>query len=107
MQAEDDLSFRNPYTLPARQSARRRSSTRWSAAWVFLLFQAGLGLTIDGIASKISLVRPWLPPFLNEARILNLQVADANVDLAVLRHEHDVSLKVLRRRGDIEIVVVM
>ena len=44
---------------------------------------------------------------MNEARILNLQVADANVDLAVVRHEHDVSVKVLRRRGDIEIVVVM
>lgn len=79
----------------------------WSAASVFLLFQASLGLSIDGIASKISFVRPWLPPFLNEARILNLQVADATVDLAVLRHERDVSVKVLRRSGDVEIVVVM
>jgi len=79
----------------------------WSAASVFLLFQASLGLTVDGIASKISFVRPWLPPFLNEARILNLQVADANVDLAVVRHEHDVSVKVLRKSGDAEIVVVM
>lgn len=79
----------------------------WSAASVFLLFEASLGLTIDGIASKISFVRPWLPPFLNEARILNLQVAKANVDLAVVRRENDVSVKVLRRSGDIEVVVVM
>jgi glycogen debranching enzyme len=79
----------------------------WSAASVFLLFQASLGLTIDGIASKISLIRPWLPPFLNEARILNLQVAGANVDLALIRHEHDVSVNVLQRRGDVEILVVM
>jgi glycogen debranching enzyme len=79
----------------------------WSAASVFLLFQASLGLTIDGIASKISFVRPWPPPFLNEARILNLQVADASIDLTVVRHEHDVTVKVLRRRGDVEIVVVM
>jgi glycogen debranching enzyme len=79
----------------------------WSAASVFLLFQASLGLTIDGIASKISFVRPWLPPFLNEARILNLKIAEANVDLAVVRHEHDVSVKVLRSKGDVEIVVVM
>jgi glycogen debranching enzyme len=77
----------------------------WSAASVFLLFQASLGLTIDGIASKISFVRPWLPPFLNEARILNLQVAGAHVDLALTRHEHDVSVNVLQRRGDVEIVV--
>jgi len=79
----------------------------WSATSVFLLFQASLGLTIDGIASKISFVRPWLPPFLNEARILNLQVAGTNVDLALIRHEHDVSVNVLQRRGDVEIVVVM
>jgi glycogen debranching enzyme len=79
----------------------------WSAASVFLLFQVCLGLTIDGVASKISFVGPWLPPFLNEARILNLQLANANVDLAVVRHEHDVSVKVLRKSGDVEIVVVM
>lgn len=79
----------------------------WSAASVFLLFQASIGLTIDAITSKISFVRPWLPPFLNEARILNLQVADANVDLEGIRHEHDVSVNVLRRTGDVEVVVVM
>jgi hypothetical protein len=27
-----------------------------------------------------SFVRPWLPPFLNEASILNLQVGNASVD---------------------------
>jgi glycogen debranching enzyme len=79
----------------------------WSAASVFLLFQASLGLMIDAIASKISFVRPWLPPFLNEARILNLRVADAEVDVALMRHEHEVSLKVLRRRGNVEVVVAM
>ena len=45
-----------------------------------------------------SFVRPWLPPFLNEARILNL-VANADVELAVVRHVHDVSVEVLRKRG--------
>jgi glycogen debranching enzyme len=83
----------------------------WSAASVFLLFQASLGLSIglsiDGVASKISFVRPSLPPFLNEARILNLQVGEANVDLAIVRHKRDVSVKVLRRRGDVGIAVVM
>jgi hypothetical protein len=29
------------------------------------------------------------------------------IDLAPIRHEHDVSVKVLRRRGDVEIVAVM
>jgi hypothetical protein len=48
-----------------------------------------------------------LPPFLNEARILNLQVAGASVDLALIRHGRDISVNVLRRQGDVEVVVVM
>lgn len=79
----------------------------WSAASVFLLFQACLGLKISEINSKISFVRPLLPPFLNEARILNLQVGETNVDLAVVRHEEDISVNVLRRDGDIEVVAQM
>lgn len=79
----------------------------WSAASVFLLFQSCLGLTIDGVESKISFVRPFLPPFLNEARIYNLQVAGANVDVALVRHGHHVSVNVLRRQGDVEITVAM
>ncbi|HTB12112.1 MAG TPA: amylo-alpha-1,6-glucosidase [Bryobacteraceae bacterium] len=79
----------------------------WSAASVFLLFQSCLGLAIDGVGSKISFVRPWLPPFLTEATILNLQVGDASVDLTVVRHDSDVSVKILHQRGNVEIAVVM
>ena len=72
----------------------------------FLLFQACIGLRISGTNPKISFVRPLLPPFLNEARISNLQVAGASVDLALVRHNQDVSVNVLRRQGDVEIVIV-
>jgi len=53
------------------------------------------------------LVRPFPPPFLNRAKIANLQVAGASADLLVVRHEHDVTVNVPRRTGDIEVVVVM
>ena len=79
----------------------------WSAASVFLLFQACLGLRISGIECKISFLRPQLPAFLNEARIRNLPVGGKSVDLAILRHGQDISVNVLRREGDVEIVVVM
>jgi hypothetical protein len=73
----------------------------------FLLFQACLGLRIGGIESKISFVRLLVPAFLNEARILNVQVeGGASVDFALVRHEQDLGVKVLRRQGDIEIVVI-
>ncbi len=79
----------------------------WSAGSAFLLFQSCLGLAIDGVATQISFVRPWLPLFLNEATILNLQVGDASVDLTLIRHDDDVSVRVLQRRGDVKIVVAM
>lgn len=79
----------------------------WSAASVFLLFQACLGLTIDGPGRRFYSTRPRLPASLGELRIHNLQIGDATVDLELVRHEHDVGVNVLRRDGDVQIVVVM
>jgi glycogen debranching enzyme len=78
----------------------------WSAASVFLLFQSILGLEINGPEGQIRLTRPTLPNSMGELRIHNLQVAGGSVDLLVVRHEHDVAVNVLRREGDIEILVV-
>ena len=45
-------------------------------------------------------------PSLGELRIHNLEVAGATVDLLLVRHEHDVGVNVLRRDGDVQILVV-
>ncbi len=39
--------------------------------------------------------------------IRNLRVADASLDLALHRHEQDVSVNVLRKRGDLSIAVIV
>jgi glycogen debranching enzyme len=78
----------------------------WSAA-VFLMFQACLGLRVDAIETRISLVRPTLPPFLSRAKIVNLRVGSARADLLVVRHEHDVTVNVLRRSEGIDEAVLM
>ena len=77
----------------------------WSAASVFLLFQACLGLEINAPDAQIRFTRPHLPASLVELRIHNLEVAGATVDLLLVRHEHDVGVTVLRREGDVEILV--
>jgi len=79
----------------------------WSAAAVFLMLQACLGLRINALESKVSLVRPTLPPFLSRAKITNLRIGGASADLLLVRHEHDVTVNVVRRSGDLEVVVVM
>jgi glycogen debranching enzyme len=82
------------------------SPQAWSAASVFLLLQAALGLEINGPEAQLSLTRPTLPSFLEELRIHNLQVAGGTVDLLVVRHDHDVGVNVLRREGNVQILVV-
>ena len=54
----------------------------------------------------MSFTRPRLPASLGELRIHNLEVAGATVDLLLVRHEHDVGVNVLRREGDVQILVV-
>jgi glycogen debranching enzyme len=78
----------------------------WAAASVFLLFQACLGLAINGPDRHISFTRPQLPASLGELRIHNLEVAGATVDLLLVRHENDVGVNVLRREGDVQVTVV-
>src|SRR5262249_34708858 len=77
----------------------------WSAASVFLLFQACLGLTVSGADGQVRFTCPRLPAFLGEVRINNLEVAGAVVDLQLIRHEHDVGVNVLRREGNVQILV--
>jgi glycogen debranching enzyme len=78
----------------------------WAAGAVFLLLQSCLGLSVDAPRRRITFFRPLLPPFLERIRIGGLAVGDARVDLLCQRHEHEVSVRVLRREGDPEIVIV-
>jgi glycogen debranching enzyme len=78
----------------------------WSAASVFLLFQACLGLEINGVDQQIYFTRPQLPASLGELRIHNLEVAGATIDLLLKRQEHDVGVNVIRRDGNIQVMVI-
>jgi glycogen debranching enzyme len=78
----------------------------WSAASVFLLFQACLGLEVSALQRQITFSSPQLPSFVGELRIHNLEVAGAAVDLQLVRHDEDVGVNVLRREGDVRISVM-
>jgi glycogen debranching enzyme len=78
----------------------------WAAAAVFLLLQSCLGMHIDGVRRRISFHYPVMPRFLKKVRLGNLRVGDATVDLCLRRRRTDVGLNILRRQGDVEIVVV-
>jgi glycogen debranching enzyme len=78
----------------------------WSSAAVFLLLQSCLGLRIDAPLRRLRFIRPVLPPFLERVEIGNLTIGEASVDVILERHQHDVSLTVARRDGEVDISIV-
>jgi glycogen debranching enzyme len=79
----------------------------WASATPFTLLEAVLGLEFDAARGEIRLRNPRLPAFLNEVILRELQLGPSSVDLRVRRHGEDVSLEVLRTRGQIQVSIVL
>ncbi|HLZ05744.1 MAG TPA: amylo-alpha-1,6-glucosidase [Bradyrhizobium sp.] len=79
----------------------------WASATPFTLLEAVLGLEFDAERAEIRLRNPRLPAFLNEVILRELQLGSSSVDLRITRHGDDVSLEVLRRRGQIQVSIVL
>src|SRR5882672_4132570 len=98
------------------QRERRRGPTlypvacapqAWASATPFTLLEAALGLEFDAQRGEIRLRNPRLPAFLNVVILRELQLGPSSVDLRVRRHGDDVSLEVLRTRGQIQVSIVL
>jgi glycogen debranching enzyme len=98
------------------QRERRRGPTlypvacapqAWASATPFTMLEAALGLEFDAQRCEIRLRNPRLPAFLNEVVLRDLQLHRSSVDLRVSRHDNDVSLEVLRTRGQIQVSIVL
>jgi glycogen debranching enzyme len=79
----------------------------WASATPFTLLEAALGLEFDAERGEIRLRNPRLPAFLNEVVLRDLQLGSSSVDLRVHRHGDEVSLEVLRTRGQIQVSIVL
>jgi glycogen debranching enzyme len=79
----------------------------WASATPFTLLEAALGLEFDAERGEIRLRNPRLPAFLNEVVLRDLQLGPSSVDLRVRRHGDEVSLEVLRTRGQIQVSIVL
>jgi hypothetical protein len=71
-----------------------------------MLLGAAIGVQIDAPSRRVSFSRGQLPDGLDWIRLTGLAVGDAQVDLQLERHPHDLGVTVLRRDGDVEIVTV-
>jgi glycogen debranching enzyme len=79
----------------------------WASATPFTLLEASLGLEFDAERGEIRLRNPRLPAFLNEVVLRDLKLGPSSVDLCVHRHGEEVSLEVLRTRGQIQVSIVL
>jgi glycogen debranching enzyme len=79
----------------------------WASATPFTLLEAALGLEFDAARGEIRLRNPRLPAFLNEVVLRDLRLGPSSVDLRISRHGDDVSLEVLRTRGQIQVSIVL
>lgn len=82
------------------------SPQAWAAGAVFMLLQACLGLEIRAGESRVYLHYSALPEKLQHVRIRNLKVGNASVDISCERYAETVSVNILRRSGNVEIVAM-
>jgi glycogen debranching enzyme len=80
------------------------SPQAWAAGAMFHLVTATLGMRADARSRRLDLVTPSLPEWLPDLRIHNLRVGDAVADLA-FAGDGSISVEVLRRSGELDVVV--
>ena len=64
-----------------------------------------LGLSIDGRQSELRFNKPSLPDFVHELHIDGLQVGRGTVDLRIVRWGDDVAVSLVRKSGEVRLVV--
>jgi glycogen debranching enzyme len=81
------------------------SPQAWAAGAAFMMLQACLGITVDGLQRRVVLDHPYLPEGVPQLRIAPLHLDGASLSLQVTRHAHTVQVHVLEQSGDIELVL--
>ncbi|HUA33225.1 MAG TPA: glycogen debranching N-terminal domain-containing protein [Candidatus Binataceae bacterium] len=78
----------------------------WSAASIFMILRAMLGMEIRAFDSKLVMDSPTMPEWLDWLKIENLKVGDGAVSLIVRRVPEGASIGILERRGDVTVEVL-
>jgi glycogen debranching enzyme len=79
----------------------------WASATPYTLLEAALGIEFDVARGEIRFRNPRLPAFLQYVVLRDLRLGESSVDLCLRKHDNDVSLEVLRTRGQIQVSIVL
>jgi glycogen debranching enzyme len=89
-----------PVPYPVACSPHARSSGS-----LFHVLAALLGLRPSAREKRLEIVRPALPDALPSLRVRNMRVGEALVDLDFAAHDGTIAVEVVRRTGDLDVVV--
>jgi glycogen debranching enzyme len=78
----------------------------WASAAPFAFLGACLGMELRYEANSIVFRDPVLPAFLDYVNLNQLSLGNSRVDLRLQRYGGDVTLNLLRRRGDAKVMLV-
>ncbi|QSR86646.1 amylo-alpha-1,6-glucosidase [Candidatus Methylacidiphilum infernorum] len=78
----------------------------WSSGAVFILLQSAMGLKIDATKNEIVFDEPRLPDFLDKVVIQDLKAKDWKIDIELTRYPHNVGVRLLKKEGDIKLIVI-
>ena len=71
----------------------------WSAASVFLLMQAILGMEVRGLEHRVVMRSPMIPEWLEWIRFDDLRLGKSSLSFVARRGRHGASIEVLEKRG--------
>ncbi|MGH7933391.1 MAG: amylo-alpha-1,6-glucosidase, partial [Candidatus Binataceae bacterium] len=78
----------------------------WSAASVFMILQAALGLQVVGFERRVLIDSPVIPPWLEWLRIEDLKVGDGSISLILRRTGTGTAVaEILERNGPVTVEV--
>lgn len=92
----------SPYPVPYPVAC---SPQAWAAGAPFHAMTALLGLMPNATDRVLELVAPSLPAVVPDLRVSGLRVRDAVVDLAFVERGQSTSVEVVRRSGEVDVVV--
>ncbi len=78
----------------------------WSAASIFMIVQALLGIDVLALEHKLIIDSPVMPEWLDWIKIEGLKVGDGEVSLIARRVPEGTSVSIIERRGDVRIEVL-
>ena len=78
----------------------------WAAGALLSLFQSCLGLRFEPQERQVVFQRPYIPHFLDEVILRGLSVPAGRVDVSLTRVGEEVAVRVIRRAGDVQVLVV-